>query len=172
MIIMQYTKLSSGIDIYVNDDDSVTEIDGTPLPDAVVRHNPDGSISVDLDDRGIDDIQPYPSSADIKVTREEGWQGNLGWRAELLDWDETREPTNMAIGVYALPEGKDYQFTTGKMQWDAENDVYFSICPPGFEPGQADVHFSMLYGSLQHSSFTLFANFDEMVFAGVGGPGV
>jgi len=173
MIIMQYTKESSGIDIFVYDDDSVTEIDGTPLPDAIVKHNADGTISVDLDGNGIDDIQPWPVLATIRIRREEGWQGNLGWRAHILEWDDSIDPSVYALAVYSGPEGQGYLYTTGyttgAFVFDDDEGLWGAVAPPGQEPGQADVHFGMLYASINYSNFTLFANFDEQEFQTGGG---
>jgi len=58
-----------------------------------------------------------------------------------------------------LPDGVNYQFTTGGFVW---NGTYWSAtCPPGFEPGQNDVHFGMLYASISYSTFTLRDYIDQ-----------
>lgn len=168
--VMQYTKKTSGIDVLVKDDDTVTELNGTLLPNAVVTHNPDNTISVDLNGNGIEDIQPYPALAEVRITREPGWQGVLGWKMEILNWDASIDPSVYALSVYSDPEGQGYLFTTGAMVLDPVTGLWGTTCPAGFEPGQNNINFGMLYASLNYSNFTLYYNFDTMDFT-TGGTG-
>ena len=171
-IVLQHTNYNGSTigNVFVWDDDTVTDADtGLPRPDAVVTHNDDGSISVDVSGNGMQDIDPYPELGRVRITREPGWQGVLGWRAELLEWDDQLiDPGVYALAVYAEPDGVNYQFTTGGFVW---NGTYWSAtCPPGFEPGQNDVYFGMLYASISYSTFTLRDYIDQEEFTTGGTP--
>jgi hypothetical protein len=181
-IIMQHTKMNGPTieDNFIWDDDTVTDArTGDPKPNAVVTHNDDGSISVDISGNGMQDVQPYPDLGRVQITRQVGWQGNLGWKADLLGWDEeTIDPGVYALAVYHNPDGENYYFTTGAFVWDAnaihpetgEAGMWGAVCPAGFEPGQVDVHFGMLYASINFSTFTLRDYIDEEAFITGGTP--
>ena len=181
-IIMQYTKMNGPTiqDNFIWDDDTVTDArTGVPRPDAVVTHNDDGSISVDISGNGMQDVQPYPDLGRVQITRQVGWQGNLGWKADLLGWDDSQiDPGVYALAVYHNPDGETYYFTTGAFVWDAtaihpetgEAGMWGAVCPAGFEPGQVDVHFGMLYASINFSTFTLRDYIDQEDFTTGGTP--
>ena len=98
---------------------------------------------------------PAIKSLVVLVAREEGWQGNLGFRIVLKAADEYYTPTNLALSVYLQPECNDYLYTTGAFQYDAENDEYYAVCPPGQEPGDSVVYMGLLYGSAPLACWTL-----------------
>ena len=98
---------------------------------------------------------PAIKSLVVLVAREEGWQGNLGFRIVLKAADESYTPTNLALSVYLQPECNDYLYTTGAFQYDAENDEYYAVCPPGQEPGDSVVYMGLLYGSAPLACWTL-----------------
>jgi hypothetical protein len=98
---------------------------------------------------------PAIKSLVVLVAREEGWQGNLGFRIVLKAADESYTPTNLALSVYLQPECNDYLYTTGAFQYDAENDEYYAVCPPGQEPGDSIVYMGLLYGSAPLACWTL-----------------
>ena len=140
------------------DDDTVT-VNGIVAPAAVVStYNGEKRVSVNGDT--ILDINPYPVFERVKVTRQVGWQGNLGWRVELLDSVPEVSPGVNSLAVYSNPEADGYLFTTGAFILDAETGLWGAVCPAGHEPGQVDVNFSMLYASLPYSPFTLWAEYD------------
>jgi len=163
MTLLQHTGPTIGDNI-VNDDNSVTT-DGVANPSAVVTTS-DGLIRVDCNGNGIIDANPVPALGSIRVTREPGWQGNLGYRVVLEDWDEGATPNAIALAIYTNPDGQNYSYTTGAMLWDGTE--WYATCPPGFEPGQNDIHMGFLYGALRISAFTMFADWDEQVFFGGG----
>ena len=175
-IIMQHTKMNGPTieDNFIWDDDTVTDArTGDPKPNAVVTHNDDGSISVDISGNGMQDINPYPELGRVWLERVPGWQGALGWQAYLLGWNSALvDPGVYALAVYNEPDGQAYSFTTGAFVWypDAihpetgEAGMWGAVCPPGFEPGQADVHFGMLYASISYSTFTLRDYINEETF--------
>ena len=89
------------------------------------------------------------------ITREPGWNNTLGYRIVLTLSDPTYVPANIALAIYTAADCVGYRFTTGAFQYDSVNDKYFSVCPAGFEPGDANVHMGLLYGAAQLSCFTL-----------------
>lgn len=165
MAKLQHTSPTLG-DCIVAEDDSVT-LDGIDSPASIVT-TVDGVTRVDVNGNGIIDANPYPILGFIKVTREEGWQGALGYRAVLLDWDETATPNAIALAVYNNPDGENYYYTTGAMLWDSVKEEWYTICPAGFEPGQADIHMGFLYGSTKISAFTMHSQWNEHTFSGGG----
>jgi hypothetical protein len=165
MSLMRHTSLWIG-DNVVHNDLSVTT-DGSPNPNAVVSQA-QGLIRLDANGNGIIDAHPVPTLGHILVTREPGWQGALGYRVVLLDWAEDAIPNAIALAIYNQPNGVDYSYTTGAMQWDPGLEQWYAVCPPGFEPGQADIYMGFLYGSLRISAFTMFADWDEQTFTGGG----
>ena len=76
-IVLQHTNRNrvTTPDIYVYDDNTVTETDGTPIPAAVVTLNTSGSIAVSLTGDGVQEIKAAPINANIRITRQPGWQG-------------------------------------------------------------------------------------------------
>ena len=48
--------------------------------------------------------------------------------------------------------------------------MWGAVCPAGFEPGQVDVHFGMLYASINFSTFTLRDYIDQEDFTTGGTP--
>ena len=100
---------------------------------------------------------PPPDIAAITalITREPGWNNTLGYRIVLTLSDPTYVPANIALAIYTAADCVGYRFTTGAFQYDSVNDKYFSVCPAGFEPGDANVHMGLLYGAAQLSCFTL-----------------
>ena len=95
------------------------------------------------------------------ITREPGWNNTLGYRIVLTLSDPTYVPANIALAIYTAADCVGYRFTTGAFQYDSVNDKYFSVCPAGFEPGDANVHMGLLYGAAQLSCFTLPAGETE-----------
>lgn len=161
-IVLQYTSPTAG-DIFLYDDDTVTLTDGTPQPQAVVKHE-DGIPSIDLFNNGIWLVNDYPVFIEIEVTREPGWQGNLGYRVILLNLDPNDTPGNYALAIYAEPDGRNYQYTTGAFQFFEDLQQWGAVCPPGFEPGQEDIYMGILEGSAPYGCFTLHADKDSGVF--------
>ena len=104
---------------------------------------------------------PAIQSLTVTITREPGWQGNLGFRVVLGAADPNYTPTNLALAVYSGANCTGYLYTTGAFQYDSENDQYFAVCPPGQEPGDNTVHMGLLYGAAQLSCFTLEAGVQE-----------
>ena len=106
---------------------------------------------------------PPPDIAAITalITREPGWNNALGYRIVLTLSDPTYVPANIALAIYTAADCVGYRFTTGAFQYDSVNDKYFSVCPAGFEPGDANVHMGLLYGAAQLSCFTLPAGETE-----------
>lgn len=98
---------------------------------------------------------PSYNSLNVTVKREEGWQGNLGWRAVITSADEAFEPTSLAISVHTGANCEGYKYTTGAFQQDPETMEWYAICPPGQEPGDADEFMGLLYAAAQLSCFTL-----------------
>jgi hypothetical protein len=165
MAKLQHTTPTLG-DCIVHDDDSVT-IDGVPSPESIVSFS-DGITRLDVGGTGIIDANPVPDLGTVRVTREPGWQGTLGYRVVLEDWDKNATPNAIALAVYNQPDGKDYAYTTGAMLWDSVAEEWYVTCPAGFEPGQADIHMGFLYGSSPFSAFTMRAQWDEQTFTGGG----
>lgn len=165
MAKLQHTSPTLG-DCIVADDDSVT-VNGANSPTSVVSTY-NGNTRVDVNGNGIIDANPMPDLGTIKVTREEGWQGALGYRVVLEDWDESATPNAIGMAVYNQPDGQDYAYTTGAMLWDVTNEEWYVTCPAGFEPGQADIHMGFLYGATRISAFTMRAEWDEQTFGGGG----
>jgi hypothetical protein len=109
-------------------------------------------------------IPPSVDSILITITREPGWQGNIGWRAVITSGEEKFIPANLAIAEYSNPNCDGYLYTTGAFQQDG--DTWFAQCPPGQEKGNVDVHLGLLYGAAQLSCFTFKAgNQEQLVYA-------
>ncbi len=109
-----------------------------------------------------DSTPPVYSSLTATVTRQEGWQGNLGYIFRLAGYDGGFVPGNLAMAVYSGAECTGYLYTTGAFQQDAIG--WFAECPAGQEPGDEDIHFGMLDGSLPISCFTLDQGVMEKIF--------
>jgi hypothetical protein len=107
-------------------------------------------------------VAPEYDLITVKVTREEGWAGHIGYRAVIASIDEDFTPGSLSLGVYAAANCTTYQFTTGAFQWDAVGEEWYAVCPPGFEPEQSEVHFSVLYGAANLACFTLPENQQEI----------
>ncbi len=155
-------------DYLVYDDDTVTR-DGILEPNAIVT-KVDGVTRVALDQGNptLLHINAYPEIAKIRITREPGWNDVLGWRAELLDIKEGENPGVVSIAVYQQSEATGYLFTTGAFNLNLETGLWEAVCPAGFEPGQDDIHFSMLYASIPYSAFSLWVDRDTEEFP-IGG---
>jgi len=171
-IVLQHTSPTLG-DIFVHNDDSVTNVaDGSPNTTAAVSHYEENGIDiirVDLNDNGMLDVNPVPQLMDVRIVREEGWQSNLGYRCILEDFKDGMDTGVLALAVYDQPGGIDYQYTTGAFVWMADYERYGAVCPPGFEPGQEDIHFGMLYGATPYSTFTMHSQWNEQTFSCGGG---
>jgi hypothetical protein len=153
--------------------DTIMANNGQIRTDGVINSNAvmsvvDGVIRLDINGNGIIDANPIPDLGQIKVTREEGWQGNLGYRVVLEDWAEDVTPNAIALAIYQNPDGQDYHYTTGGMLWDDVKEEWYTVCPPGFEPGQNDIHMGFLYGATRVAAFTMIAEWDEQIFGGGG----
>lgn len=166
MAKLQHTSPTLG-DCIVHDDDSVT-VDGVLEPNAVVTYLSDGTIRLDVDGNGIINANDFPGLGSIKVTREPGWQGNLGYRVVLEDWAEDITPNAIGMAIYNQPDGNDYSYTTGAMLWDATAEEWYCTCPAGFEPGMEDIYMGFLYGSLNIAAFTMQSQWMEQTFSGGG----
>jgi hypothetical protein len=125
-------------------------------------------VRLDVTGNGIIDANDIPDLGTILVTREPGWQGNLGYRVVLEDWAEGETPNAIALAIYNQPNGIDYSYTTGGMIWDAVEEEWYATCPPGFEPGQNDIYMGFLFGALNIAAFTMHAEWDEQTFTGGG----
>lgn len=99
-------------------------------------------------------VPPSYDSITVVVTRQEGWQGILGWKAVIESASIGFIPSNIALSVHTGAGCEGYKYTTGAFQQD-ENGDWFATCPPGHEPGDNDEHFGLLYGAAQLSCFTL-----------------
>lgn len=107
-------------------------------------------------------VPPYPYMLTLEVTRETGWQGALGWKVLLRDWEQDVAPDNTAMAVYAKPDCDVYRFTTGAfVQMEG---TYGAVCPPGQEPGDEDIYFVVLYGAAQLACFTMPQGRHRVVF--------
>jgi hypothetical protein len=104
---------------------------------------------------------PSVKSLTVTVTREAGWNDNLGFRVVLNANDPDYTPTNLALAVYSGADCNGYLYTTGAFQLDSETGKYFAVCPPGQEPGDVDIHMGLLYGAAQLSCWTLAAEVSE-----------
>ena len=166
--IINRTTFGTRDDVILYDDDSV-DVNGVPYPDAIVTEY-EGQKRVALNPAEPTQIQvnALPEFAQIRITRVSGWNDVLGWKAELINLEEGLVPNAMAIAVYNEPEGNGYLFTTGAFVKNEETGYWESICPPGHENGHETINFSLLYGSLKYSTFSLFDNFDEMEFSAGG----
>ncbi len=109
-----------------------------------------------------DSTPPVYSSLTATVTRQEGWQGALGFIFRLDGYDAGFVPGNLAMAVYSGAGCDGYLYTTGAFQQDAIG--WFAECPAGQEPGDVDIHFGMLEGSLSISCFTLVQGVQEKIF--------
>ena len=97
---------------------------------------------------------PSYASLTVTVTRVEGWQGNLGFEVVLVSADESFTPSVLALGVYNAPDCSNYQYTTGAFT-DLGDGTWGATCPAGFEPGDADVYFGLLYSGTPMSCWTM-----------------
>jgi len=167
-ILMRHTSPTLG-DVYVHDDDTVTNVsDGTPNTSAIVSHHIEKGVDVirvDLNGNGMLDINAEPQLMRAKVIREPGWQGAIGYRVLLEDHSKELPPNALALAVYANPDGMNYLYTTGGFIWMEEYQKYGAVCPPGFEPGQANIYFGMLYGATAYSTFTMHSEWDIKTFS-------
>ncbi len=96
---------------------------------------------------------PSYASFTITVTREPGWQGNLGYKVELNSSDPAFVPGNMALATYTNPDCEDYILTTGAFV--ETEGVWGAVCPAGHEPGDVDINFGILYGAAPMSCWTM-----------------
>lgn len=97
---------------------------------------------------------PSYNSLTVTVNRVEGWQSNLGFEVVLNSADETFSPAQLALAVYNAPDCESYQYTTGAFT-DLGDGVYGATCPAGFEPGNVDIHFGLLYTAVPMSCWTM-----------------
>ena len=105
-------------------------------------------------------VIPDNNQLTIKVVREEGWQGAMGFRVTLLTADPAFTPGVLALAVYTSPECEGYLYTTGAF---IETDgVWGAVCPAGQEPGEDAVNFGLLNGPTPIRCFTLAEGRDEM----------
>lgn len=107
---------------------------------------------------------PQVSAITAKVIREPGWNNNLGFRVIFTLSDPSYIPANIALAVYSGAECSGYLYTTGALSLDQETGLYYTVCPPGFEPGDTDIHFGLLYAAINLSCWTLSAGTSEQVF--------
>lgn len=97
---------------------------------------------------------PSYNSLTVTVNRVEGWQSNLGFEVVLNSADENFSPAQLALAVYNAPDCVSYQYTTGAFT-DLGDGVYGATCPAGFEPGNIDIHFGLLYTAVPMSCWTM-----------------
>ena len=57
-MIIQHTDTLNDCDVNVFDDDTVYHVGGDLIPEAVVTHNEDGSVTVDVHGDGVTVINP------------------------------------------------------------------------------------------------------------------
>ena len=122
-VVLQYTNKPDllGDNVVMDNGDVFT--DGILNPNAVVSVV-DGITRVDVLGDGIINANSIPTLGDVRITREPGWQGSTGWRAELLEWAEGTTPNAIAIAVYLDPGGRNYSWTPGGMVWDAVTEYW------------------------------------------------
>lgn len=161
-VILQHTDVAGVGDVLLYDDNSVT-VNGVAAGAAVVTEY-QGLKRIALDGDSNLHVNPQPEFGRIRITRQPGWQDNIGYRVELLDFAEDKSPGVFALAEYNNPGGRSYKFTTGGFLLDGETGIWGSVCPPGFEQGSIDIYFGILYASILYSSFTLFAQYDESIF--------
>lgn len=151
--------------VYIDD---TVETDGQPNLDATVE-TVEGMKRIDVTGSGFIDFNQVPQLSKIRVFRVPGWNNVLGWRAELVGLVQDATPNAVSLGIYSSPGATGYLYTPGAFLWDDENQVWHIDCPAGQEPGDADIHFGVLYGSAPVSSFTLRQGLDDVTFV-AGGP--
>jgi len=114
----------------------------------------------------IDNDFPYntPQVAVITatVTREAGWNDNLGFRVVFEFSDPEYVPSNVALAVHSEADCGGTSYTTGALQFDGTN--YYTICPAGHEPGDVDIHFGLLYAAANMGCWTLPAGVTSQEF--------
>ena len=99
-------------------------------------------------------VTPPPhKSFTVTVTREPGWNAALGFKVELNSTDEDFTPGQMALAVYTNADCQDYEYTTGAFVLTGE--IWGAVCPAGFEPGDTDIHFGILYGAAPMTCWTM-----------------
>jgi hypothetical protein len=96
---------------------------------------------------------------DSIVLRHKKFGQQWGWRAELRVQSESFEPGVRAIGIYSDPDHTSYSYTTGAFVWDEEAQRWATEWNEG-RANKADVHWSVLYASLQEQKGTLKADAD------------
>jgi hypothetical protein len=169
---MQYTNLSDGLGDNIVSDDFTATRDGIANPSAIVTFE-DSQWRLDVEGKNIINANTVPALGDIVMTREPGFGGSVGWRAELLDWAEGETPNAIGLGVYSGPNATGYLWTTGGFIFE---DPFWTVhCSPGFEPALGtDFYLAWLWGSLPVSPFTWFDDpfgdvvGDSMTFEGGG----
>ena len=162
-IILQHTDKTGIGDILLYDDDTVT-VNGVIDNDAIIDTY-DNVNRIHLDGNTVIHVNQLPAFGEVKVIRVPGWNDVIGYKVQLLQWDdELIDPGVFALAEYNEPGGRGYKFTTGAFVWDDEAGYWGATCPAGFEQGVVDLHFSILYASIQYSCFTLHAAYNEGIF--------
>jgi len=125
-------------------------------------------ISLDGDSRM--QVNPLPKLCDIHMYRKPGWQGNIGYRIDVVNVAEGETPADMALSVHddSPVRNKNYLYTTGGFQLDAETGLWGADCPPGYEPGQDAIYCSLLYKSIKYAAWTLNAGVEDSWFIAGG----
>lgn len=134
----------------MSDDDELTITSHIQLLQGDIDHADSGVYNPPLPPG----VTPPPyKSVTVTVTREPGWQGNLGFKVVLNSTDEDFSPAQMALAVYTNPDCADYLFTTGA--FTLTDGIWGAVCPAGHESGDENINFGILYGSAPMTCWTM-----------------
>ncbi len=152
----------AGLPPVMTDDDEVAVNNHVQLLQGEIDHPTDSDVYNPPLPPGV--TPPPYTSLTCTVTRQPGWNDILGYRFVINSMADDFEPTSLAMAVYTNPDCDGYLYTTGAFQWDVTAEEWFAVCPPGQEPGDADINFGVLYGAATLSCFTLDAGIEENTF--------
>jgi hypothetical protein len=96
---------------------------------------------------------------DSIVIRHKQFGAQWGWRAEMNVQSGDFEPGVRAVAIYSDAAHTQYLYTTGAFVWDEEAQRWATEWNEG-RANKADVHWSVLYASLQEQKGTLKADAD------------
>jgi hypothetical protein len=96
---------------------------------------------------------------DSIVIRHKQFGAQWGWRAEMNVQSGDFEPGVRAVAIYSDANHQNYLYTTGAFTWDAAAQRFATEWNPGHSAKQ-DIHWAVLYASLQEQKGTLQADAD------------